>query len=117
MKNEIQNFYIFTGTEIGIINIYLEQMSAKLGMPITRADSVLSIYENCTSRTIFGSTTGFYVIRNDNDFTKQENAYTTIQKDIGKNVIVLLYEKLDSRLKFGKFFKDQTINFEKLNPN
>ena len=29
----------------------------------------------------------------------------------------LLYDKVDSRLKFGKFFKDQTITFEKLAPN
>lgn len=117
VKNQLSNFYIFTGTEIGIMNIYLEQMSNKLSLPITRADSVLSVYERCMGGNMFGNETGFYIIRNDNDFPKQEKAYETIQKDIGKNVIVLLYEKIDSRLKFGKFFKEQTIVFEKLAPN
>ena len=43
IKNELSNFYVFVGEEIGIINIYLKQMSNKLNLPITRADSVLSI--------------------------------------------------------------------------
>lgn len=117
MKNCLTNVYIFVGEEIGIISIYLNQMSKTLKMPITRAESVASIYAQCTSRTMFGSTTGFYVIRNDKDITKEEKAYQTLSNDIGKNVIVLLYDKIDSRLKFGKFFKDQTIVFEKLATN
>lgn len=117
MKNCLTNVYIFVGEEIGIMNIYLNQMAKTLNMPITRAESVASIYAECTSKSMFGNTTGFYVIRNDKDITKEEKAYQSLSKDIGKNVIVLLYDKIDSRLKFGKFFKDQTITFEKLAPN
>lgn len=117
MQNKLSNFYIFTGTELGIINIYLKEMSNKLNLPITRAESVLSIYGKCMGGSMFGDSIGFYVIRDDKDFPKNEKAYETIKKDIGKNVIVLLYEKVDSRLKFGKFFKDDTVAFEKLAPN
>ena len=117
MKNCLNNVYVFVGEEIGIINIYLNQMSKVLNMPITRADSVLSIYNQCVSKSMFGNTIGFYVIRNDNDITKQEKVYQTLSNDIGKNIIVLLYDKVDSRLKFGKFFKEQTVVFEKLSPN
>lgn len=116
MERNLSNFYIFTGTEIGIQNIYLNQMAKVLNLPITRADSVLSIYSKCTSRSLFGNEIGFYVIRDDNDITKQENVYTKIENEIGNNVIVLLYEKIDSRLKFGKYFKDKIVEFEKLNP-
>lgn len=117
MKNCLTNLYVFVGEEIGIMNIYLNQMSKTLNMPVTRAESVASIYAQCTSRSMFGNTTGFYVIRNDKDIAKEEKAYQSLSKDIGKNVIVLLYDKVDSRLKFGKFFKDQIITFEKLAPN
>ena len=117
MKNCLTNVYIFVGEEIGIMNIYLSQMAKTLNMPVTRAESVASIYAECTSKSMFGNTTGFYVIRNDKDITKEEKAYQSLSKEIGKNVIVLLYDKIDSRLKFGKFFKDQTITFEKLAPN
>lgn len=117
MKNEMTNFYIFTGTEIGIMNIYLEEMSNKVNLPITRADSVSSIYTKCMGGSLFGDDVGFYVIREDKDFMKAEDAYQTISDDImAGNIIVLLYEKVDSRLKFGKFFKDQIIHFDKLTP-
>ena len=117
IKNNLSNFYIFTGTEIGIINIYLKQMSNKLGLPITRSDSVLSIYGKCQGGSLFGDSTGFYVIRDDRDFMKQEQLFDTIKTSIRKNVIVLLYDKIDSRLKFGKHFKDDIVAFEKLTPN
>lgn len=117
IKNNLSNFYIFTGTEIGIINIYLQQMSNKLGLPITRADSILSIYDKCQGGSLFGDSTGFYVIRDDRDFMKQEQLFDTIKTSIRKNVIVLLYDKIDSRLKFGKHFKDDIVAFEKLTPN
>ena len=117
MKKQLANFYIFTGTEIGIQKIYLEQMSKVYGMPITRADSVSSIYKQCTTKSLFGNTDGFYVIRDDTDFMKHEDIYQTIASKIKKNVIVLLYEKIDSRLKFGKFFKESIVDFEKLAPN
>ena len=117
IKNNLSNFYIFTGTEIGIINIYLQQMSNKLGLPITRADSILSIYDKCQGGSLFGDSTGFYVIRDDRDFMKQEQLFDTIKTSIRKNVIVLLYDKIHSRLKFGKHFKDDIVAFEKLTPN
>lgn len=117
IKNNLSNFYIFTGTEIGIINIYLQQMSNKLGLPITRADSILSIYGKCQGGSLFGDSTGFYVIRDDRDFMKQEQLFDTIKTSIRKNIIVLLYDKIDSRLKFGKHFKDDIVAFEKLTPN
>lgn len=117
IKNNLSNFYIFTGTEIGIINIYLQQMSNKLGLPITRADSILSIYGRCQGGSLFGDSTGFYVIRDDRDFMKQEQLFDTIKTSIRKSVIVLLYDKIDSRLKFGKHFKDDIVAFEKLTPN
>lgn len=116
MHNELSNFYIFTGTEIGIQNIYLNQISKVLQMPITRVDSVASIYSLCTVKGLFGNVNSFYVIREDTDFMKQEKVYETISKDIKNNVIILLYEKIDSRLKFGKYFKDCTIHFDKLSP-
>lgn len=117
MHKHLSNFYIFTGEEIGIMNIYLNQISKTLNIPITRADNVLSIYGRCTSKSMFGNTVGLYVIRNDHDIMKDEKVYTDLPNKIGKNTIILLYDKVDSRLKFGKHFKDCTISFEKLTPN
>lgn len=117
MKNELGHFYVFVGEEIGIINIYLNQISKTVGMPIIRADSVLSIYTKCTSKSLFNDADGLYVIRNDTDFMKQEKAYETIESDIHGNIIILLYDKIDGRAKFGKYFKDKIVAFEKLATN
>lgn len=116
IKNQLSSFYIFVGEEIGIINIYIEQLSNKVGLPVIRADSVLSVYSKCTTRSIFGNADSIYVIRGDKEFMKEEKVHSTIEQDVGKNIIILLYDKLDSRLKFSKFFKDKTIQFEKLAP-
>lgn len=117
ISNNIANFYIFTGEEIGIINIYLKQMSNKLSLPITRLDSVSAAYNLCQGGNLFGDSRGLYVVRDDKDFIKQDKAFETIKKDIGDNVIVLLYDKIDSRLKFGKYFKDDIVAFEALTPS
>lgn len=116
VKNQMSNFYIFVGEEIGIINIYLKQMSNKLNLPLMRASSVASIYGAFSSGSLFGDSTNMYVVRGDSDFMKAESAYETIKENVGKNVLVLLYDKIDSRLKFGKHFKDDIVAFEKLTP-
>lgn len=118
MKRTLNNLYVFVGSEIGIMNIYLNQMSKVLNVPLIRADSVMSIYSNCTTRSMFGNVAGLYVIRDDKEFTKLEDFYQRLSNDLlPGNVVVLLFDKIDSRLKFGKYFKDKTVEFEKLTPS
>lgn len=114
MKKSLSNFYIFTGEEIGIMNIYLEQISKVLDMPITRADNMLSIIDLLSTPSIFGPPKNLYVVRNDTDFYKDEKSYTDIQNRLGKNTLILLYTKLDSRLKFTKTFANNMVLFEPL---
>ena len=116
MKNKLSNFYIFTGTELGIQKIYLEQISKVLKLPIIRADSVMDIHSQCTAKSLFGDSFNIYVIRDDKEIMKHENIYQTLSNDIRGNVIILLYEKIDKRLNFGKYFKDSIVEFEKLTP-
>ena len=78
MKNKLSNFYIFTGTELGIQKIYLDQISKVLKLPIVRADSVMSIHSVCTTRSLFGATNSIYVIRDDKDIMKHEEVYKTV---------------------------------------
>ena len=99
MKNQLSNFYIFTGTELGIQKIYLDQISKVLNLPIVRAESVLDIHNICTTKSLFGATNSIYVIRDDKEITKHEEIYKTLSNDIRGNVIILLYEKIDKRLK------------------
>lgn len=117
MKNTLSNFYIFVGNEIGIMNIYLEKMSNTLSLPIMRVDSVAKVYDKISVKSMFGEEEALYVIRGDMEITKNEEVYTKLKSVIGKNMIVLLYDKIDSRLKFGKFFRDDIVEFEPLSTN
>lgn len=117
MHDDLRHLYVFCGGEIEIMNIYLNQMQKVLGIDKVRADSVASIYAKCTTKSMFGDTKSLYVIRNDTDITKEEKFYETLENNIRDNYIVLIYDKIDSRLKFGKFFKEQTIVFESLPTN
>lgn len=114
IKKELKNFYIFVGEEIGIINIYLNQISKVLGLPINRVDSVLDIWETLSTPSMFGSANNLYAIRGDDDFIKEEKAYSSFENVIGKNTVILIYTKLDSRLKFAKHFEDRIVKFEPL---
>lgn len=114
VKNKLKHFYIFVGEEIGVINIYLAEMSNKISLPITRTDCVARIYSEMGDN-LFGQTNNFYVIRDDKEFAK-DGAFDTIEQDVGDNYVVMLYDKIDSRLRMGKVLKDNIVNFEKLSP-
>ena len=117
MKNDLSNLYIFEGEEIGIINIYLNQISKVTGLPITRCETVVTALNSCRSGSLFGNSKGLYVVRNDKDVTKEEKNYSELNSIEAGNILILLYDKIDSRTKFSKFFKDKIVKFEKLSPS
>jgi DNA polymerase III delta subunit len=110
----IKNFYIFVGDEIGIINIYLEQMAKVKSLHIFRNESVQDVWGKVSIRGMFASDPAIYVVRGDKDFQKQEKIWDTVVDGLKDNVLILLYDKVDSRLKFGKRFKDNMVQFDRL---
>ena len=114
MSNNIKHFYVFVGIEVGIMNIYLNQLSKITGYPIVRTDTIAEVYANFSSDSLFGSSTGLYVVRDDKEFMKSDKSFDNFISDIGNNYVVMLCDNLDSRSKFSKFFKDNCVVFEKL---
>lgn len=110
----IKNFYIFVGDEIGIINIYLEQMAKVKSLYIIREETVADVWGKVSVRGMFASEPAIYVVRGDKDFQKQEQSWDNLVHSIKDSILVLLYDKIDSRLKFGKYFKDSIVQFDKL---
>lgn len=114
MSNKIQHFYIFVGSEVGIMNIYLAQISKVTGYEVVRKDNMAEVYSNFSSGSLFGSDTGMYVVRDDKDFMKSDKTFDHFISDVGDNYVVMLCDKLDARSKFSKYFKDSVVMFEKL---
>ena len=74
-EHKLLPFYVFTGEEIELQNIYLKQMGN-----IIRVDNVAQIYNKITSKLISGKFT-IYVVRDDMDFIKSEKAWANISKN------------------------------------
>lgn len=112
MSKQLHNFYVFTGEEIGIINIYLNQISKVTGKPLQREDTVA----DCLSKFgagLFGNLPTIFCVRGDKDFLKEtDSVWDVVLNRIGNNMLILLYDKLDSRTKFAKRF--DVVLFERL---
>lgn len=108
-QNKLEHFYIFCGPEIGLQNIYINQMAN--GMP-ARAESIASIWNKISGQNkLFKTNRKFvYAIRDDIDFMKDEKAWNKIDK-IKSGTVVLLVTDVDKRSKFYKHFKDIIIPF------
>lgn len=108
-KKELDNFYIFVGEEIGLMNLYLEKMSEN----ILRVDNLAGVWKRLTSRGL-GKDKPFYVVRDDKEFIQSEKIWSTAKSSIKYGTVVLLYTSLDKRSRFYKAFEDSIVVFDKM---
>lgn len=98
-------FYIFTGEEIELQNIYLKQMG-----DVIRVDRVADIYNKITSKLISGKF-AVYVVRDDMDFIKSEKTWGSISDRIRNAVLVIQVTTPSKCKKFIKDLNDCVVEF------
>lgn len=98
-------FYIFTGEEIELQNIYLKQMGN-----VVRIDRVSDIYNKITSKLISSKFT-VYVVRDDMDFIKSEKTWSNISNKIRNAVLVVQVTTTSKCKKFIKELNDCVVEF------
>lgn len=98
-------FYIFTGEEIELQNIYLKQMG-----DVIRVDRVADIYNKITSKLISGKF-AVYVVRDDMDFIKSEKTWGSISDRIRNAVLVIQVTTPNKCKKFIKELNDCVVEF------
>ena len=98
-------FYIFTGEEIELQNIYLKQMGN-----VVRIDRVADVYNKITSKLISGKFT-IYVVRDDMDFIKSEKTWSNISSKIRDAVLVIQVTTPSKCKKFIKGLNDCVVEF------
>ena len=98
-------FYIFTGEEIELQNIYLKQMGN-----VVRIDRVADIYNKITSKLISSKFT-IYVVRDDLDFIKSEKTWSNISNKIRNAVLVVQVTTPSKCKKFIKELNDCVVEF------
>lgn len=98
-------FYIFTGEEIELQNIYLKQMG-----DVVRIDRVADIYNKITSKLISGKF-AVYVVRDDIDFIKSEKTWGSISNKIRNAVLVVQVTTPNKCKKFIKELNNCVVEF------
>lgn len=98
-------FYVFTGEEIALQNIYLKQMGN-----VIRVDRVADVYNKITSKLISGKFT-VYVVRDDMDFIKSEKTWGSISDRIRNAVLVIQVTTPSKCKKFIKELNDCVVEF------
>lgn len=111
-----QHFYVFTGEEVAVMDIYINKIAECINTKPVRAESIIDIMPRL-SGTSFLNKSQVYVIREDSDFLKQEKSWQSfVDGEIQKNsIIILCYNSLDKRSKFYKQYNSILVEFTRLN--
>lgn len=114
ISKEKDNFYIFTGPEVKIMDIYIDMINKLHGIEKVRDDDVKTVFSK-TKNINKIMKEKLYIVRDDIEFTKHDESWQNLDSMLNKNVLILVYTTIDKRGKFYKYYKDKIVNFEKLN--
>lgn len=117
LKNDIQHntlkqFYIFTGDEWKVQDIYITQMS-KLFDRKVYIDSITDILNQLKLTSIIKQKT-LYIVRDDAVLMKDETLQSKLSSLLAENTLVLLVSSVDKRTKFYKTYSSSFVEFSTL---
>ena len=115
VSKQFDSLYIFTGEEIAVMNIYLNQIALKSGKQLVRMDSFKDIYNSIRSSRML-SQSNLYVVRDDKEVISNEKIHKLIDNTdwLKNNILVLAFVSVDKRSKFFKAYNNQIYEFKPL---
>lgn len=110
-----RSFYIFTGPEIKVMDIYINKIADCKKLPVKRIETISDIYGKLRNNS-FVDQSFCYVLRDDKELLTTEKLWNDLYKiNIQKNnIIILILTSIDKRNKFYKYFKDVITEFAPL---
>lgn len=115
MHKQIDNFYIFTGDEIEIMNIYANKIAEVSNKLLSRVDCVSQIFRKLGSFSLIDKSY-CYVVRDDKDFMTSDKALESIQSKLKNDILILMITNLDKRSKVYKLYQDRIVEFNHIEP-
>lgn len=111
----IKQYYVFTGDELEVMNIFINKIAEVAGAKICRADTLSSVFSKLQNKSFFSTKTCF-VIRDDKEFMSAEEIWPRIERAElqSDNIVIMLYTDVDKRSKYYKHIKDSLVTFEAL---
>lgn len=116
-SGSVRDFYIFSGDEWKVQEIYINQLAKAKNLRIKRINSINDIYVQLRNKS-FLSSNFCYVVRDDEAFISNEQLWSQVKnsKIFAGNIYILQLTNLDKRTKFYKAFQDEICVFEHLEP-
>ena len=118
LKSQIQSkkldgFYIFTGTEWYVQNLYMNQMAKAIDGELNFVDDVTDLFSRITKRG-FINKNHVYVLYEDAEVYKNPTLIDKLQNIIRSDIVIYVLSSVDKRTKFYKTYKDTFIEFNAL---
>lgn len=109
--------YIFTGPEVGVMDIYIEQMAKARDAVVTRLDGIEDLAKKMHKGSMLKNAC-IYILRDSKEFIQDnELALKITQKNaLTGEPLILIYTSIDKRSKFYKTFQDQIVEFQPMKP-
>lgn len=120
-KGITRKFYIFTGDEWALQQIYINQITSVLkrefdGVQCKRIDSVADVIGKRSSNGFIKSHF-VYTVRDDKELMSEEKLQDLLPTLLKNHTVILLLTNPDKRTKFYKKYKDDIVVFEPLKDN
>ena len=113
VNGEVGHIYVFTGEEFKIRSIYVEKICEIVGK-YQFMDSMESLYKELSKKPLFRIKT-CYICYGDNEYLKQsDKVYEKLLAKVKDNVVVLVFENIEERSKFFKFFDEYITIFNRV---
>lgn len=119
IKQQIKNkktdrVFFFTGEEIEIQKIYIQQIARVNNMNVVYLDSIADVWTTLNKKNMF-SKPACYVIRDDKELMNTDNGlYQKIHDVVSDNIVVFTFTSIDKRTKLYKAIKSTLVTFERL---
>jgi DNA polymerase III delta subunit len=109
--------YIFTGPEVGVMDIYIKQMAKVRDAVVTRLDGIEDLAKKMHKGSMLKNAQ-IYILRDSKEFIQDNDlALKIAQKNALSGVpLLLIYTNIDKRSKFYKTFQDSVVDFQPMRP-
>ena len=122
LKTHIKNktfdpAYIFTGPEVGVMDIYIEQMAKAQNATVTRLDGIDDLAKKMHKGSIVKNAC-IYALRDCKEIIQDiDLARKITQKNaLSGAILILIYTSIDKRSKVYKEFQDAIVDFQPMKP-
>ena len=122
LKTHIKNktfddFYIFTGPEVKVMDIYIEQMAKVQNATVTRLDGIEDLAKKMHKGSMLKNAC-IYILRDSKEFIQDNDLALKITSAgvLSGDILILIYSSLDKRNKVYKTFQEKIVEFQPMKP-